>query len=363
MKRLGGIAVFLFILLLGSEIGLRLVALVPTESSTATNDSDIGFRLRPGIPVSGGQTNRNGFNDREHAPKKPDGGYRIAVIGDSFVFGAVRRQQNFVYLLERELSASRLGTEVINLGVPAAGPHNYLALLQHDARQVQANMAVVMVFLGNDILQAHPDFRTAIRFGRTVEILRRPHLLGPSWEYSYVYRLARAAHTLLLNRIEPHPDTAFSHSAYLAVEQRRAQAFRTEPDPLTAQSLTALTDILIEMADMARDFGMDYLVVLAPDELQTNPQLWSELVAEKGLEPTDYKFDGIDTRLTAALESKGIRVVDLLPSLRTAAKAGSLYLPNDSHWNARGNQVAADNILAAIRVRLPSAKNVTHSVQ
>lgn len=355
MKRHFGILVFLLVLLLGSEIGLRLAALIPTESATAINDPNIGFRLRPDIPVAGGVTNRGGFNDREHDPIKPQGTYRVAVIGDSFVFGRVPRQQNFVQRLEKSLTGIRSNVEVINLGIPAAGPHNYRALLEHDATNLQADLAVVMVFLGNDIIQAHPDFRTRVRFGRTVEVLRRPWLLGPSLEYAYLYRLSRAAYTLLLNRFEPHSATHFSRSAYLAVEQRRAQAFRAPPDRFLQEAIQGLLTDLSAMSRHASEQGMGLVVVLAPDEQQTDDRLWNELQMKTSLDPNQYQRTDINQRLGVELAARHIPSLDLLAAFTGTASNEDLYLPSDSHWSVKGNEIAAREILPLVlRAREPN---------
>ncbi len=44
------------------------------------------------------------------------------------------------------------------------------------------------------------------------------------------------------------------------------------------------------MAVEAADNNMGFLVVLAPDELQVNPQLRDELMRRYGLDPSEYDF-------------------------------------------------------------------------
>jgi hypothetical protein len=51
--------------------------------------------------------------------------------------------------------------------------------------------------------------------------------------------------------------------------------------------------------------------------------------------------------------AQGFAVVDLLPALREAAAPSGppLYFEHDPHWTARGHEVAADALLAALRAR------------
>ncbi|HEV7700344.1 MAG TPA: hypothetical protein VGO43_08965, partial [Pyrinomonadaceae bacterium] len=72
------------------EIGLRIVGYSSPEFYEA--DEALGYRLIPNM--SGWYTregrsfveiNSDGFRDVEHTVAKPDGTYRIAVVGDSYV--------------------------------------------------------------------------------------------------------------------------------------------------------------------------------------------------------------------------------------------------------------------------------------
>ena len=69
--------------------------------------------------------NRDSLNERmEYSIEKPDGVFRVVMLGDSFTYGLlVNTYENYTELLEDKLSglqcAPRVGFEVINLGVPA----------------------------------------------------------------------------------------------------------------------------------------------------------------------------------------------------------------------------------------------------
>jgi len=56
--------------------------------------------------------------------------------------------------------------------------------------------------------------------------------------------------------------------------------------------------------------------------------------------------------LTHALEEADIEVVDLLPAIADAAQRERVYKRNDTHWNLKGNAVAAEAIARALGERV-----------
>jgi hypothetical protein len=240
------------------------------------------------------------------------------------------------------------------MGIPAAGPENYLNLIREDAVSAGADLACVVFFIGNDITQSHPDFKIRIWFGAPREVLRSPYLLRPSLEYFYGYRLLRAGGRLLWHRLTKPPGDSretFARETYLSIEHQRSAIYKLKQDSKVAESYRAAKTILKQMATEAADNNMGFLVVLAPDELQVNLQLRDELMRRYALDPKNYDFKQPQKLLMEYLNSQGIEAVDLLPDFVEAGKTRTLYLRHDSHWNESGNALAAQEIwsyLAAI---------------
>ena len=148
----------LFVSAIMLEVSLRILVLFPMDSVMHINDSKIGYRLRPNLRVGNNRLNSFGFNDIEHSPKLDSAHTKIAIIGDSFVYGAVQREKNFTYILEKLAQKDSINIEILNMGIPAASPKNYLALLENDAVQMNSDIICVVFFIGNDITQSHDDF-------------------------------------------------------------------------------------------------------------------------------------------------------------------------------------------------------------
>lgn len=108
------------------------------------------------VPVT---LNPHGWNDHVHALEKPDGVYRIAFIGDSFVEAKeVTLEAGFPRLLERSLNES-LGVaageanvvEIIALGRGGTGTVVHSETLKEAAFLYEPDLVVASVFPGNDI--------------------------------------------------------------------------------------------------------------------------------------------------------------------------------------------------------------------
>jgi hypothetical protein len=103
------------------EIGLKFVhsnleyeapLWIPYEQKMINSRINEKHQIRSGL-------NRYGFNDQEHSPGKALGVTRIAVLGDSFVWGVgVEDQVIWTNKLARLLNGNGVKTEILNWGKP-----------------------------------------------------------------------------------------------------------------------------------------------------------------------------------------------------------------------------------------------------
>jgi len=98
--------------------------------------------------------NSMGFRDREYAEQKPDGVFRILVLGDSFTWGlGVSQEEIYTEVLESMLNQTLEGSprvEVINAGISGFGTDQEYLLLQRWAKRLAPDL-VVLFFYENDI--------------------------------------------------------------------------------------------------------------------------------------------------------------------------------------------------------------------
>ncbi len=131
---------------------------VSLRSIISPHPSDaIIYDLRPnidvrfqGVPV---RTNSCGMRGREIAIPKSENVFRIAMLGDSYVFGwGVEEDKSFVSLLEERLNEFTGGSprvEVLNFGVPGYSTFQEVAAFNAIGKDFDPDL-VLMYFIRND---------------------------------------------------------------------------------------------------------------------------------------------------------------------------------------------------------------------
>ena len=74
------------------------------------------FRGKPFADNWNFNLNSQGFNDEEFSEKKDDT-YRILGIGDSFSFGVVPYENNYLTLIESQFHLENVSVELLNMGI------------------------------------------------------------------------------------------------------------------------------------------------------------------------------------------------------------------------------------------------------
>lgn len=358
--------------------GLRMVLNASTDATEfedATTLPELMGRtmlgFSPGTVQYGFVLNSRSFRTREVAPGPAADGHRVVALGDSFTFasGGLPHEDHWTTLTEAELDR-RLDrpVEVLRLGVPDTGPAFQLRLWQLEVAALEPEVVVLGFFVGNDFVDHQPDrrqlgggrvgfggrlasvsalyrvTRNLIRIRRSAEIAAE---LGPDF--------GRAGSGVALG--EPVPGYAdsfdpdrptFSRDRFLAIEsQRMAQCLRSERGAFDELARRVIP-VVLELASEVRATGARCIVMIIPDQFQVNDELVADILETTGTTLEDYDFDRPQRELIEALEPAGVEVVDLLPAFRRAAREGPLYRPRDTHWNRRGNIVAASVLVDVI---------------
>jgi len=135
-----GAVFFVFIVFLLSAIEVTLYYKYPSAGFNGKRD---GYRYTWGHKVV---ENRYGFREKDFEVPKPEGVFRIMVLGDSFTFGqglaAVERYSHKLETLLRQGHPQR-HTEVINFGVKGAPTTEERDILQEHVDAVDPDLVVV----------------------------------------------------------------------------------------------------------------------------------------------------------------------------------------------------------------------------
>lgn len=271
--------------------------------------------------------NSHGMRDRER-PLKAPGKNRILVVGDSFIEGwGVATENRLTDRLER-----MTGREFLNFGTSGSfGPTQYLMLYTHLAKSFDHTALIISILPDNDFLDDDYEYGRVMHAGRT-----RPFFTGSKPDFKLIVT---------------HPDTPSSHSKL--IEQALLNLTYTGNLIKHFKSLARH-----RQTTLPRDYAGYYDFTPAQfDRLEkvlhefrsaapSLPILVLTLPCETDLVRMDQKgTPPLPAKMQALCDSLGIQYLDLLPAIRNTPEGWpACYLKTDRHWNARGNEIAAEAI-------------------
>ncbi len=284
--------------------------------------------------------NARSYNDTDWS-LDPGDAIRIVALGDSFAFGVVGYERNFLTLLESALS-QRLGrpVEVANLGLPSMQPQEYLQILLDDGLALHPDLILLCLYTGNDFQPAASTSMLDARNWRVVGFAAR--LARYAAEREFRTTTAPPAGAPTSGASAP----AFTEDGYLRIAEAYVPLLRRERPAKSQRGLRETLGLADEIALRARPTPV--AIAVLPSEFQVSPPLRARVLARVQLAEADLDLEGPARDTRAYFEPKGIPVIDLLPALGVAEAEASTYAPRNSHWNERGNAVAARQLADAL---------------
>jgi hypothetical protein len=350
----------------GGELALRVVASTSSSplfarSSDSMLDFMARYRLKPGQASPGFPVNSLGHFDLEFGARTP-GVPRAATIGDSFSTSVVPHPYHFTTVAERVLGRG----EVCNIGIAGMGLNEYLYLLREEALPLQPDVVVIDVFIGNDLIDNLSGNVTPSWLARWLDRDRLLVLVVPKHIFAVAHdqqggmrpasaTAAQAAgEGVDFERLYPwlrdpsREIPSLTPERFAIVERHRAQSVcRADAPPDWAR----IFELLSEMRSLAASHSVPLAVMLIPDEFQVENSVW-ELVAS-GPDGETLDRDLPQRVLSTWLAQQDIPTLDLLPALRGVMPMPDgkrhLYQLRDTHFNARGNEVAGDELAEFLR--------------
>lgn len=126
------------------ELSLRLYQAADPGFIITPDTAYLRYRGRPcSEEFNGFRLNSRGYKDLEFSEQKRPGRYRIVAIVDSQTYGAVPYGDSYMTLVERMLQSIHRETEIFNLGIPQAGPMDYLSVLADEGFSLNPDMVLL----------------------------------------------------------------------------------------------------------------------------------------------------------------------------------------------------------------------------
>jgi lysophospholipase L1-like esterase len=373
------VAVAIAATLLAGEAAVRLLGLEARVKVRVVPGKGITFE--PSAPYrhvkegfSSGRFNAQGFRDRERSVVKPPGGFRILVLGDSFVEAfQVPLDEAFPAVLEDRLRARPGGgtTEVLAMGQSGFGTASELMRYLDFGAAYAPDVVLLAFYAGNDVRDnsrrlsgdAPAFYFTLGADGALVPDRSRIEALERAraetgfmdWLQDQSQLAALVSDRLTLLRLARRaarqrrdapasparggPSAAAPPPPALEDEEN---VYSEDAGPAWRQAWDVTEAILDRLARETAARGSRLAVVSIGTAEQVEEDLGKGVLARGA----GRDLDRPDRRLEAMAAKRGIPCLLLAPGLRAAEASGSGHLygfggRRGGHWNAAGHRIAA----------------------
>ena len=362
LKRLalpiGMLALSLLLSLLAAEMLIRLVRpqprLVISPGGFYSPDPPGRYRLSPGYRgriynraeySNDIRINEAGLRGPEIGPGSADA-LRILVIGDSFVFGVgVEDAETFTAVLAAGLTREGVVAEGLNAGIPAFGVPDAEDWLRRHGVDLEPDIVILAIFLGNDLVDASPDRE---------EILMVDGLLVPSqsagglkaWLHRHSHLYVAIKGLLEQPGLLPlRGKLGLGEPWKIRILKEEFSVYRRSAETDLAPAIEATDEALGRLVSLADEYEFKLVAVLIPSEIQVDPDRWLGGLASLGLDGGDYDPEMPTRIFSRLLEEHTIATLDLGPGYRAGLADGEpLYFRLDRHWTVEGHDLAADSL-------------------
>jgi hypothetical protein len=248
------------------------------------------FRGKPFAPDWNFPLNSRGFKDVEFSTRKAAGTIRILGIGDSFTFGIVPYENNYLTLVEQDLRQSGHNVELINMGIPSIGTREYLSLLVNEGFALEPDRVLLSFSIGSDFEESRK--RKLISYSYVASLITYIVQRWTKFEGSPSSE----------NQTYAYDDNAptFTDDAYLKLELKRSTIF-VRNRPFAGRFVEAMSYIS-EIKRLCDSRDISLTIVLIPDEMQVSKPLQTRVVVASGLAPASFDFTLPNRLLRARFE-------------------------------------------------------------
>ena len=308
-------------------------------------DPILGWKNRPDFSMVGKSSdsflgrveythNSKGLRDEEYPYQKPEGTYRILVLGDSFAYGdGVQRSEAFPEILE-SLLKKHGSFEVINTGVTGYGITQETLYYETEGYKYEPDL-VMLVFFHNDLTdlvkeKEPPKPKFQLVDGQLV-LRNFPYPHPSELETRDGEEEWLSAGEVLMQPLRLSETRALIEGALETKAPRCLNPFN--PPAYWEYAWQTVEAILRRLSESVEEHGSRLVVVTIPPHKE-----WIGCWTSPEAEVMDY-----------ICTSERIAHIDLLPGFSQEGKQP--YFRRDLHWNVEGHRLAAHNIydqLAAV---------------
>jgi hypothetical protein len=257
----------------------------------------------------------------------------VVVLGDSFVEGGLVAADDLMTTSLGRL----LGRTVANLGQSAYGPQQELAVLKRHAAPLHPTLCIWTFYEGNDL-------HDAVRYEQLRQGSGVLAACSMSWERSFGRNVLWAVSDQLGRILAPDPADQAPQGTFQSDDGRTVQLFFSNRDARRSRrELAALDKVgsILSAAQAACAMNrIALLVVFVPEKFR----VYRDYCTFRPENPcTGWGLDDLPAQIGGRVTALRPRIgfLDLTPALSAEAARGRLlYFTDDTHWSAKGHEVA-----------------------
>jgi len=318
------LSVALVLTVLLFEVVLRVYSYIRPSAFAYHPSRYKRFKARPGDLSYGFPINKDGFKDMPFTLAKSGKQFRIAAIGDSFVFSMVPYEHNFCTLLEQR----QAHVNVMNFGVIGTGPEDYVTVLKNDVVPYEPDMAIVFLYVGNDFL---PKRKKWYDYSATATILH------------HIAKASRAYRGQDIGQNYTYDDnmTPFTYADFVVIQAKQADTYLSNSTVFEIGFDRAMRNVMA-MREVCEKHNIALRVVIIPDRIQLRGKLLEDVATKLNRSVSDFDLFRPQRMLAQTLSARGFQFVDLFNVF--AEENRRTFINNDIHLNIRGNELVANSI-------------------
>lgn len=333
-------------------------------------DPVLGWRKTPGAAVVYDRreyhveyrVNRQGLRGPDRPYEKPPGVARVLALGDSFVEAfMVEDAQTVTARTEASLAARGCRVEVINGGTVGYSTDQEYLFYRDEGRKYAPDVVVVFVYqndipylaMGEYLGYPKPqlDFSTdpPTVANEPVPRYEAPALAEaaapepvPSFVLEFVKNALERTSARTYNRLaraglwEPLRQLPINDEI---------QLFHVPELGHLRPAWSAFTWTLQTLNKAVAAAGGRLMVAYVPGRMEVDPRTWELTEARYGLDPSAYDEKAVANRVRLITGRLAIPSIDLTePLARADGALKPTFFQTDSHWNARGQEIAGKAI-------------------
>ncbi len=295
------------------------------------------------------QTNSFGLRDDETTLEKPEGVYRILVVGDSFVQGhGVEAHEVFSHVLEETLQppAGFDRVEVIQSGVSGWGPPEEMAWIEHRGLAFQPDMILLAFYTGNDFIDATLHNQHWIHRGMRLMEWDEARM-SPLWEARIWMRKNVFLWSMTLDTLR---SLGKKRKLDLSVDDERL--VRTALGDEVDSWENHIKPFFDRLRELGETCTAETGVIILPTWIEADTAHQAYVLDLYGIRQSEVDLSIYAQVVQSAAEKAGISYHDATPPLRKMGGEGkTIILPTDAHYNAEAHHAVGEWLAKDLRHR------------